>query len=229
MELTTLTNLLARTLEDHRLSRGEKQVLQDAFVNASLDEQQLATCRHAAFELVRRAVSDGEVHKLLDWLQDVSRVLQQCAVRTAAGVESEAYFSPGDNCPQRIVSLLDAAVKSVDICVFTITDDRISSAILAAQRRGIPVLIITDDEKIADPGSDIQRLQQAGIPVRVDRSMYHMHHKFALFDNAKLLTGSYNWTRGAAENNMENFLVTNERKLVARYATVFDGIWNKLA
>lgn len=150
--------------------------------------------------------------------------------RQAASIEcgQRSVFLAGRNCPGRIASLLNAAAKKVDICVFTITDDRISSAILAAQRRQVAIRLITDDEKIADPGSDIQRLQEAGIPVRVDRSIYHMHHKFAIFDDKRLLTGSYNWTRGAAENNMENFLVTTEGKLVARYAGVFEGIWNKL-
>ena len=26
----------------------------------------------------------------------------------------------------------------------------------------------------------------------------HMHHKFAIFDGERLINGSYNWTRGAA-------------------------------
>ncbi len=40
----------------------------------------------------------------------------------------------------------------------------------------------------------------------------HMHHKFALFDGGRLLTGSYNWTRGAAETNYENVIDTTDPK-----------------
>ena len=41
-------------------------------------------------------------------------------------------------------------------------------------------------------------LAELGVAVRIDRSEHHMHHKFALFDDAILATGSYNWTRSAA-------------------------------
>jgi len=220
--------LLVRTLEDYRLSRGEKQVLRDVLHGADFDERLLAVFRHRTFDLVREKLPDGEIRKVLDWLEDVTKVLHEGSTRPPASYTAEACFSPGDNCPARIVALLDAALRKIDICVFTITDDRITSAILRAQRRGIDVRIITDAEKVVDLGSDIPQLQDAGIAVRVDRSEHHMHHKFAIFDDARLLTGSYNWTRGAAEHNMENFLVTDDAKLIARYASVFEGIWKTL-
>jgi cardiolipin hydrolase len=100
-----------------------------------------------------------------------------------------------------LAELLAEAAGRVDICVFTITDDRVADQILAAHRRGVAVRIISDDEKAFDEGSDIDRLRHAGVPVRVDSSVHHMHHKFALFDGRRLLTGSYNWTRAAARDN----------------------------
>jgi cardiolipin hydrolase len=116
----------------------------------------------------------------------------------------------------------------VDICVFTITDNRISSAISDAHRRGVRVRIITDNDKVHDAGSDIQELASAGIPIKVDRTQYHMHHKFALFDGNRLLTGSYNWTRGAAEYNEENFVVTSNPDLVNPFNQVFEQLWQDL-
>ena len=83
--------------------------------------------------------------------------------------------------------------------------------------------IITDDAKADDLGSDIDRLGRPGIAVRVDRSPFHMHHKFAIVDGATLLTGSYNWTRGAARDNEENLIVTDEPRLVSAFASTFDG------
>ena len=43
-----------------------------------------------------------------------------------------------------------------------------------------------------------------------------MHHKFALFDGRRLMTGSFNWTRSASEQNEENLIVTADPVLVAR-------------
>ena len=130
---------------------------------------------------------------------------------------AEAFFSPGDDCLRAITRLLANASRTADICVFTITDDRVSDAILDAHRRAIAVRIITDNAKAEDEGSDVARFEQSGIPTRVDRSPFHMHHKFAILDGTTLLTGSYNWTRGAARDNEENLIVTNEPRLLALF------------
>jgi phosphatidylserine/phosphatidylglycerophosphate/cardiolipin synthase-like enzyme len=75
----------------------------------------------------------------------------------------------------------------------------------------------------------VAQIAAAGVPVRVDRTPFHMHHKFALFDGARVLTGSYNWTRGAAEQNEENLLDTGEPAVVAAFAREFVALWDKLA
>jgi phosphatidylserine/phosphatidylglycerophosphate/cardiolipin synthase-like enzyme len=70
---------------------------------------------------------------------------------------------------------------------------------------------------------------RAGVAVAVDRSPAHMHHKFAVFDRRILLSGSYNWTRGAADSNSENILVTGDPWLVRAYQAEFDGLWQAFA
>jgi phosphatidylserine/phosphatidylglycerophosphate/cardiolipin synthase-like enzyme len=113
--------------------------------------------------------------------------------------------------------------------VFTVTDDRISDAMLAAHKRGVRLRVITDNDKAFDLGSDVQRLGAAGVAVRVDRTQFHMHHKFALFDGRRLLNGSYNWTRGAARDNEENVVVTDDAALIAAFQGTFDQLWERLA
>ena len=36
-----------------------------------------------------------------------------------------------------------------------------------------------------------------------------MHHKFAIIDGKKLISGSFNWTMQAAMGNYENVMITN--------------------
>ena len=145
--------------------------------------------------------------------------------RDAPRTQLDVHFSPGDDCPSAIVTQIEGTQRSLDVCVFTITDDRITSSLLDAHRRGVRVRIITDNDKAHDEGSDVRRLSRAGIEVREDASPFHMHHKFAIFDGRMMLTGSYNWTRGAARNNQENLIVSSDPRLLAPFEREFSTLW----
>ncbi len=218
---------LRQTLADYRLSRSEKRVLGQKINEQGLDATRLAWLRSRVFAIARDELHDPASKMVVDWLEEVVRLLQpQAAPETPL---PEVYFSPQDKCAQRIVQQFRRVQQSADICVFTITDDDVTEAILDAHRRGVRMRILTDDDKSADLGSDIHQLQQAGIPLRFDRSPYHMHHKFAIFDDEVLLSGSYNWTRGAARFNEENFLITYDVRLCRAFRQRFQELWDSFA
>lgn len=141
---------------------------------------------------------------------------------------NKAYFSPGTECQQAIISAIDNAKTSLKICVFTISDDQITAAILRAYERNIPIKLLTDNEKLFDMGSDIRQLALAKIEIRTDETKNHMHHKFAIIDNELLISGSYNWTRSAAMYNHENIIVSDAKELVQDFLIEFDKLWNEM-
>jgi phosphatidylserine/phosphatidylglycerophosphate/cardiolipin synthase-like enzyme len=165
---------------------------------------------------------DPRDRQIAAWLEDVVKLLLPPPMEETV---AEARFSPGEDCVRRVIHLFEQTQRSADVCVFTITDDRIADALRGAHARGVAVRVITDDIKSMDLGSDIERLRFAGIEVREDRSEHHMHHKFALFDQRLLLTGSFNWTRSATAYNQENIVVTSEGRLVRAFRETFDGLW----
>lgn len=220
-----IDEMLAQTLADSRLSRGEKKALRQVIEDADLDTEQLGYIRHRVFELARAEAPRTRDRELIDWIEEAVKVFQP---RVEAAGSTAVYTSPGEDCWRRIVGLFEACRRAADVCVFTITDDRIAEAMTAARRRGVAVRVISDDDKATDRGSDIVKLSEAGVSVRVDRSPHHMHHKFAVFDDATALTGSYNWTRSAAAHNRENLLVTTERPVVGAYRRCFDDLWAEL-
>ena len=55
-----------------------------------------------------------------------------------------------------------------------------------------------------------------------------MHHKFAIADAARLLNGSFNWTRSASRVNEENVMVTSEPAAVAAFRAEFERLWTSL-
>ncbi len=224
-----IQEMLRQTLDDHRLSRSERSALGQILDHVDPSPRTVETYRSVAFQLARECMDHGGDKAVVDWLEDVVRLLAKQVPSADKTALAESFFSPDEDCPRQIAALFSGVRRTVDVCVFTITDDRIASAILDTHRRGRAVRIITDDDKAADPGSDIDRLRKAGVPVRVDNTRYHMHHKFALFDGARLLTGSYNWTRSAAENNEENFIVTGDRRFIEPFSRLFEKLWRAFA
>ena len=225
MSAEQIEEAIKTTFLDHRLTRGERKGLSQVIEQCTGDEQAIAVARSYAFDLAREQISGPEGAAAIDWLEDVMKVLAPMHVGQHGEDHPEAFFSPVDPCVNKIVRLFTHARKQVDICVYTITDDRIRRAIEDAYQRRVKIRVVSDDDKADDPGSDIASLRSLGIPVRVDQTDFQMHHKFALFDERQLLTGSYNWTRSAAEHNQENFLVTTDHSLVASYRKAFDRMW----
>jgi phosphatidylserine/phosphatidylglycerophosphate/cardiolipin synthase-like enzyme len=227
MDFNRLDQQLRDSLADLRLSNEERDELRQ--LGSDLGPDQVRYLRNRAFALVRELVTEpANTLAALKWLEQVVKTLDSCVAPNRVEVAS-AHFSPGESCRRKIRDLCRQARQSVDICVYTISDDQLSSEILACHQRGIAVRVITDNEKQFDMGSDIERLRNQGVPLRIDSGPYHMHHKFALFDGRFLLNGSFNWTRSATTGNEENLLVIDHPALFADYRRVFDELWGRYA
>lgn len=219
---------LEASIADARLSDDERRELVAMLRDSGTPEEGLRRVRNRAFELVRMRLGSTDAMALLKWLDGVARALD--AVRAPVGLaRSEAYFSPGESCLRAIQQRLRSASQDISICVFTLSDDRITGEVLAAHRRGVRIRLITDNDKEFDAGSDIDALRRAGIAVAVDRTAAHMHHKFALFDGQWLLNGSYNWTRSASQYNEENLVLSSEPDLVRTFTVQFAALWAVLS
>lgn len=217
-----LIQYLRQTLEDTYLSRTEKNTLKSILGTRMLDPEQANGIRAKIIELANEKVNEKNFRLVMEWMKDANSL-----IRTASQ-QSRVFFSPGDACKNAIIQQMNLSRRYLRICVFTISDDDIAHAILAAHRKGVSVRIITDNEKSFDRGSDIRRLASAGISVKMDVSDNHMHHKFMVADEQSLITGSYNWTVSAARFNHENILLTKEEGVIASYSGGFDQLWEEM-
>lgn len=224
-----IRELLVKSLSDLSLSRGETKTLKSLLADGADSARRRAIAK-TAFSFARELANGADAPRVADWLEAVVDSLLVEPAPTAAGdgcAITEVHFSPGEACRKRIVDLFRTARETADACVFTITDDRITDAIVATHRRGIAVRVVSDNEKAFDPGSDLERLKDAGVPVAVDTSPHHMHHKFAVFDRKIVLSGSYNWTRSAADMNEENVIVSDDARAIAAFQREFDRLWKE--
>ncbi|HEX8697829.1 MAG TPA: phospholipase D-like domain-containing protein [Myxococcaceae bacterium] len=228
MDASEIDAILTATLADKQLTRSERRALQAVLDDRRASEAVLALFRSRAFALARDSVSDPRARQVISWLEETLQALLPTR-RIPESSRVEAHFSPGEAPLRAIIKLIEEARGSIDVCVFTVTDDRLTRALLEAHGRGLRIRLVSDDDKALDAGSDVARMRDVGIPVRLDRSEAHMHHKFALFDRMRLLSGSYNWTRSAADSNHENVLVSDDPRLVQPFCRVFDELWASLA
>lgn len=234
MDVTTtdfqqqLNELLSQAFADLQLSNDEKQALKHAFHEIRNDNSKLSFARNLAFNLVnqhcqQQTTFDSQAFK---WLEQVIKTLDSVRIDGKSRQEY-AYFSPSDDCKNAIMRLIQQCQQQMQVCVFTISDDDLAQALLTAHRRGVTVQIITDNEKAFDDGSDVNYLLAQGVPIRVDSSPYHMHHKFAIFDQRILVNGSFNWTRSASKYNNENITVQYHSELITQFSSVFSSLWRQ--
>ena len=136
-------------------------------------------------------------------------------------------FAHDDTSLVKFLKFIGHAKSTLDICVFNITCDEITSAIISRHKHGVNVRIITDNDTADSKGSDIEECRRSGIPVVMDNSDQLMHNKFAIVDKAFLATGSFNWSRSAVLKNKENVIITTEEYVVSAFNAEFLRLWKE--
>lgn len=147
---------------------------------------------------------------------------------SVAGTLIENYFSPEDNPEPRIVAAIQAARQSVYFAAFTFTSPAISKALIDQAKAGVKVEGVYERRQV-EAGSDesYNKLKAAKLPVLLDGNRHTMHHKFFVIDGQVVVTGSFNFTRAANEQNDENVLIIHNSDIAAQYYQEFLKVWAK--
>lgn len=139
----------------------------------------------------------------------------------------ETRFAPDDPITDAIVERLAGARDRIDMMAFAFTSDPIGDALLAARDRGVAVRAVMESRNAKGTGSEFERLRGDGIDIHADGNCYIMHHKVIVIDGRTVITGSFNFTRGAQEQNDENVLIIDDPVLAARYLEEFERVYNQ--
>ncbi len=144
-----------------------------------------------------------------------------------AASTAEVHFAPDGGIRRHLLDAIRDSRQRIDVAVYQITSTELARALVAAKERGLRVRILTDQEKSKTDGPAMRIVRAAGLPVRTlgisEQSL--MHHKFAIFDDRLVATGSYNWTQTAERANYENVVLLDDPKLVSRFAEEFRRLW----
>lgn len=133
-------------------------------------------------------------------------------------------FSPGGNCARILTLWFDRAQVSIHALIYSFTLGNVRDALIHAKNRGVDVSIVMDKDNIDAPGSAYHALRSAGINIRIDSNRALMHDKFVVIDNHVIITGSYNWTSTANEENNENMIVIDNSTWARAYEEQFQAV-----
>src|ERR1700751_1298702 len=135
----------------------------------------------------------------------------------SSGVAIAVCFSPEENCADFADHAMGNEEREILVGAYGLTNgSSIVEALIRAKQRGIDVRLIADKTTPCERDSAVGPLIAAGVPIWIDDRARIAHAKTMVIDGAVTLTGSYNWTRGAAANS-ENLNVISSPAVAAAY------------
>ena len=139
----------------------------------------------------------------------------------------EVYFSPSPDCEKRIIKAIDESKTEILAAVYSINNGAIADALTRAKKRGIALRFLTDSTQATQKYSKVLPLKKAGLDIRLHSKFKIEHNKFGVYDSKLVSTGSFNWTRPAAEANSENCVFIDDADTVSKFHQRFDYLWRE--
>jgi len=172
------------------------------------------------------AKSGDTVDKLVDQVLDKTGELFRnakpgnAATSVPTGQAVEVGFSPKEGSEDLVVKVINSAQSSIGLAAYSFTSPVVAKALLNAKKRGVDVRIVVDENGNKSKASlaALNLMANAGIPTRTI-SRYAIHHdKYMVIDKRTVQTGSFNYSKAAANSNSENVLVVwNNSDLALSY------------
>ena len=163
----------------------------------------------------------------------------------------EVLFAP--HSPKRpdhglrwIATQLEQGTKTIDMALFVFSEQSLANALGEHVNRGVAVRLLADPGFASRSYSEVLDLLGLSIPDRLCRLEAgnsplrkplegvgiprlsrgdKLHHKFAVIDNKKVITGSFNWSPSAAHTNDETLLVIHSRQLAQHFTREMNRMW----
>jgi phosphatidylserine/phosphatidylglycerophosphate/cardiolipin synthase-like enzyme len=143
-------------------------------------------------------------------------------------------------------TLLEGAKRQVDLALFVLSDQSVGNTLGKLHRRGVKIRLLADPGFANRSFSEVLDLMGTQLPDRNCRIEAgntplkaaiegvgtpqlargdKLHHKLAVIDGARIITGSFNWSPSAAHQNDETLLVIDSPQLARHFAAEIDRLW----
>jgi mitochondrial cardiolipin hydrolase len=148
----------------------------------------------------------------------------------AGHMADEVMLTRGRSVAEEIERLVETAQTSLDAALYRLNNPYLARVLAQAAERGVRLRLVLDRGKYEETTATREILTEARLAFRLSYGRLgrgsKMHHKFAILDDATVLTGSYNWTIESEKENFDNLVVLREPAQVELYRSEFENLWN---
>ena len=167
------------------------------------------------------------------------------------GSRVDVLFAPhskrsDDHGLQLIAQHLSAAEHTIDLALFVFSAQSLTDVLAERVQSGVAIRLLADPGFASRSFSEVLDLLGVALPDRFcklekgNRPLAKalkgvgsprlargdkLHHKFAVIDKRKVITGSFNWSPSAAHQNDETLLVIHSPQLAAHFTREIDRMW----
>ncbi|MEJ2011234.1 MAG: phospholipase D-like domain-containing protein [Anaerolineales bacterium] len=135
-----------------------------------------------------------------------------------------AYFSPDVDVAGALDPWLASAQEEIILLAFSFTSDMLADRLIERMEAGVGVAGVFEASQASNTGGEYDRLAAAGAELQLDGNPHDMHHKVIIIDRTLIVTGSYNFSRAAEEENDENLLLLYSPDVAKEYLIEFSRL-----
>jgi phosphatidylserine/phosphatidylglycerophosphate/cardiolipin synthase-like enzyme len=111
------------------------------------------------------------------------------------------------------------------MAAYSLTLWSIRDALIHAHQRGVVVRIVMESDNMDT--QEVQRIQEAGIPLIADQRESLMHNKFIVIDRSEVWTGSMNYTTSGAYRDNNNLICIHSTRVAEDFTTEFNEMFEE--
>lgn len=152
-------------------------------------------------------------------LRWIAFLLLTSAATVVSAADVTVFFSPDGGVAAQVKARIDAATSEILVAAYSISEPRITAALIAAHRRGVDVQVIVDKTQCSPYYSSSPYLLKNGVTLYTDKLHQLMHSKVMVIDQSITLTGSANYTVSGDHKNMENLVVIIDQTVAQTFRT----------
>jgi phosphatidylserine/phosphatidylglycerophosphate/cardiolipin synthase-like enzyme len=126
---------------------------------------------------------------------------------------------------QKILTNIDQSKRTIQVSVAWLTSKDLLGQLIDKLDTGCKVeLIISDHLENRRLSFDTFLNKGGQVFILQTKSGRFLHDKFAIFDNVKLIAGSYNWTNSAEFYNHEFIIQSSDEQLIKQFGIRFENL-----